>query len=219
MDINEVRKANLEKVIKLNFKSKSEFARAINKSPSHVGNWLSDSSSGKRSIGEKSARYIEKQLRLEPMLLDDFEVDDSMFVLGQTSERKAGGFITKALNGFVESIKNLGNETERFRLSEEALGYVENTLNKAGYKIFPLPKNKSNLLPFSVVNGQMIFPDFLVYVEESKESFYIDIYKEKRLKVIEVNIKSKSKDVLFIPESDVFSVDILVKNHIHAFFW
>lgn len=215
MNTNENRKRNLERLIRCNFKSKSEFARAINKSASHVGNWLSESTTGSRNIGEKSARQIEDQLGLEPMSLDISQADDNLFKLNPSHESRVGSFIAKAFDTFLNTVKNLGNETEKFRFSKEGLDYAEKTLNAAGYNVFPLPKNSSNLLPFSVVNGQIIFPDFLVYHERTKESFYIDIYKEKRLKIIDVNLKSKNKQVLFIAELDIYKVDALVKEHIN----
>ena len=69
MDIADIRRENLRQLIKTEFKTRAEFADKINKSPSQVAMWFM-SSKGKRAIGEKVARDIEKRLGLNQGELD-----------------------------------------------------------------------------------------------------------------------------------------------------
>ena len=69
MGIADIRRENLRQLIKTEFKTRAEFAEKINKSPSQVAMWFM-SSKGKRAIGEKVAREIEKCLELNQGELD-----------------------------------------------------------------------------------------------------------------------------------------------------
>lgn len=63
----EIRRTNLAKVRRDQFSGNAaDLARAIGKSPSQVGQWLS----GHRSISEGSARHIERRLNLSQLELD-----------------------------------------------------------------------------------------------------------------------------------------------------
>lgn len=69
MDIADIRRENIRKYIKDNFRTRAEFAEKINKSPAQVAMWFMKSQ-GRRDIGEKLARDIETALELPSGWMD-----------------------------------------------------------------------------------------------------------------------------------------------------
>ena len=63
MDIYELRKRNLKRLIADGVTTAADVARRIEKPPSQVSRWLSDTTKGPRKITEDSARYIEAALQ------------------------------------------------------------------------------------------------------------------------------------------------------------
>lgn len=81
MDINELRKKNLASLIRDRFADNvSAFARAVDRSPSQIN----DTIAGRKSFGEKVARYFESKIGLSDRWLDQ--------ELSQTSQSPAPGW-------------------------------------------------------------------------------------------------------------------------------
>lgn len=76
MDITQIRRKNLQKLIKEKYKTRKEFAEHLGKSYSQVTSWFLNTKA-KRDIGEKLAREIEKTLCLSTNSLD--EVNDNEY--------------------------------------------------------------------------------------------------------------------------------------------
>jgi SOS-response transcriptional repressor LexA len=84
MDIKDIRTRRLTALIKDQYANNvSSFARAIDRSPSQINDTLA----GRKSFGEKFARYIEEKLSLEDGLLDRPP---------QTAEEMLKGFFSNA---------------------------------------------------------------------------------------------------------------------------
>jgi hypothetical protein len=70
MNVNEIRRINVIAMISRQYNGiAADFARAIERSDSQVSQWITGGEKG-RSIGEKSARHIEKQCDLPRGTLD-----------------------------------------------------------------------------------------------------------------------------------------------------
>ncbi|MCK9506515.1 MAG: S24 family peptidase [Porticoccaceae bacterium] len=74
MDIHEIRRRNLRALIdKMDGGNDAAFGRRIERTRAQIGQYLSQSYNGGRSIGEKVARYIETELGLAPYALDGMQ--------------------------------------------------------------------------------------------------------------------------------------------------
>ena len=70
MEVADIRREKLRQYIKENFRTRAEFAEKIGKSPAQVSMWFMKKNEGKRDIGEKLAREIEKKLGLPKYWMD-----------------------------------------------------------------------------------------------------------------------------------------------------
>lgn len=213
-DLTSVRKINLEKLIKANFKSKSDFARHIGKSPAQVSNWFLKGK-GKRAVSENSAREIESKLGLQPYFLDkDFScmVEDVYTIDDENSSQEMGVF-KKICSDFADFFPRVQSPVKGRDIPEDFLENEIIKIESLGCTVQKSPKNGS-----FIINGQIVFPDLSIGVGTTRESFYLDIHPDKKLKFVNVNPRNKSKEVLFVSEGDTIYLSELVKEHIEKYF-
>lgn len=218
-EIAVIRLTNLDRLIRANYKTKTEFGHAIGKSPSQVSNWF-HKGKGQKGIGEKAIRDIENKLHLTPDFLDqdNSQLSDEYFRIGIKSGTEGFGAVSRIFSSIKGLYGKLAKESETIKVSRRVYVQAESILIKNGYTIIPLPSEASSFVTVNLKNGQFFYPDFLIYLPEYDESFYIDIYKERKLKIIEVNLETKSKEVLFVAESEVTNLESLVEKHVMAYF-
>lgn len=215
-DLSKTRNENLKRILASNFKSKSELGRALGKTPSHIGSWFAESGYN-TGVGDKSAREIEKKFELEPYFLDEdnSHLNDDDFKVNQKKDKGIA-----FLSGLKVFFNNLNTDSEATKSDIHAIKYAKNSLEQLGYQVQFCPSicDDKRSMSMMVIHGQIALPDLLLTPSGREQSFYIDIYEEKRLKLINVSVKTKSKDVLFVKKADIGKIEDLVKAHIDTYF-
>lgn len=116
MDIYATRRKNLQRLINDHTHGNAaEFARLVNRERSQIGQYLSDTYNGGRSIGERVARQIEQSLKIDIGYLDSDPTGNSNVIPAAVGERRipllnyvqAGDFADCGQNFTMEDVEYL----------------------------------------------------------------------------------------------------------------
>jgi len=139
-----------------------------------------------------------------------YDVSDFMIPFGEEKTE------IKPMNiwGKVQQLwSNISNESKH----NDSIIAAKHLLEMNGFNVIEAPASSAGRL--MVLNKSLwSMPSLIIYLPKISQSFYIDLYPEKRLGIIPALPENKYKEILFVKQKEVIDVVAMVRDHIDKWF-